>query len=157
MKSKSSSKLYRTAAHKCKRIADKSARVFQGSQRLVAIDSRSCPKLLSFACAGIVSVLAGCAKQRRSLDVESPQQMRIQIEGVVPCGTPLKQAHEIMCRKGFSCEFVRRGKWRERRGLDYLRCVRDDGQLIKRRWDVALIHDGERVTSVDLRAALVYP
>ncbi len=44
-----------------------------------------------------------------------------------------------------------------RRGGDYLRCIRDDGQLIKRRWDVALIHEGGRVTSVDLRAALVYP
>ena len=44
-----------------------------------------------------------------------------------------------------------------RRGLDYLRCIRDYGQLIKRRWDVALIHDGGRVTSVDVRALLVYP
>ena len=157
MESKSTSKLYRTAARKCKRLAAKSARVFQESGRLSPIDSRSGPRLLSFVCVGIVSVLAGCAQQRRSYDLESPQQMRIQIEGVVPCGTPLKQAHEIMCQRGFSCEFVQRGKWRERRGLDYLRCIRDDGKLIKRRWDVALIHDGGRVTSVDLRAALVYP
>ena len=121
------------------------------------MDSRSALRIFYIACAGIVSVLAGCAQQRRSLEIESPQQMRIQIEGVVPCGTPLKQAHEAMCQKGFSCEFVQRGKWRERRGLDYLRCIRDDGQLIKRRWDVALIHDGERVTAVELRAALVYP
>jgi hypothetical protein len=157
MKSISLSKLYRTAARKRQQTAAKSARIVQKNERRVLVNSRSSPRVIFFACAGIVSVLAACAKQRRTLDIESPQQMRIQIERAVPCGTPLNKAHETMCQRGFDCEFVQRGRWREQRGLNFLRCVRDDGQLIKRRWDVAIMHNGERVTSVDLRAALVYP
>lgn len=157
MKLRNSSKLCRNAARKCKNLAVKSTRIFKKSRRPALGDSRSSPRVLSFACAGLVGVMAGCAQQRRSLEIESPQQMRIQIEKAVPCGTPLKKAHETMCDRGFSCEFVQRGRWREQRRVDYLRCIRDDGQLIKRRWDVAIIHNGERVTSVDLRAALVYP
>ena len=83
--------------------------------------------------------------------------MRMRIQQAVPCGTRLEDACEAMRQRGFACEFVQRGKWRQYRGIDHLRCIRDDGQLIKRRWDVAIIHNGERVTAVDLRAALVYP
>jgi hypothetical protein len=157
MKSSRTSKLCRKAVHQCKQIAFKSARRIQKGGRRVLVDSRSIPHVLSFACAGFVSVLTGCAQQRRLFDIESPQQMQIQLEKAVPSGTPLRLAHETMCHHGFSCEFVERGRWRDQRGLDYMRCIRDDGQLIKRRWDVAIIHNGERVTHVDLRAARVYP
>ena len=101
--------------------------------------------------------LSSCAPHNRSFDTESPQQMRMRIEQAVPCGTRLEDACEAMRQRGFACEFVQCGRWRQYRGVDYLRCIRDDGQLIKRRWDVAIIHNGELVTAVDLRAALVYP
>ena len=101
--------------------------------------------------------LLACAPHRSSFDIDSPQQMRLQLEQAVPRGTLLADAHEIMREKGFSCEQVKAGVWRQQRRVDYLRCVRDDGQMIKRRWDVAILHNGERVTAVDLRAALVYP
>lgn len=106
---------------------------------------------------GWVLCLMACAPHRRSFEVDSPQQMKLQLEQSVPRGMLLAEAHEIMRRKGFSCEQVKAGAWRQQRRVDYLRCVRDDGQMIKRRWDVAIIHNGERVTAVDLRAALVYP
>lgn len=98
-----------------------------------------------------------CAPRRNSFEVDSPQRMKLRLEQAVPRGMLLADAHEIMRRQGFSCEQVKAGVWRQRRRLDYLRCVRDDGQMIKRRWDVAILHHETRVTAIDLRSALVYP
>ena len=82
--------------------------------------------------------------------------MKLQLEQAVARGMLLAAAHETMRRRG-CCEPVKAGVWKQWRRMDYLRRVRDDGQVIKRRWDVAIPHSEASVTAVDLRAALIYP
>ena len=58
--------------------------------------------------------------------------MKLQLEQAVPRGMLLADAYETMRRRG-CCEPVKAGVWRQWRRMDFLRYVRDDGQVIKRR------------------------
>lgn len=101
--------------------------------------------------------LAACGPEQKTEDVASPKEMQQMLEKSVPKGMRLDAAKAFMEREGFVCEDMKGGTWKGRKGLNFLHCKREDGQMIKRRWEVALMHDGKSVSALELRTALVYP
>jgi hypothetical protein len=102
-------------------------------------------------------LLAACGSEHKTEDVASPKEMLQTLEKSVPKGMGLDAAKAFMEGEGFHCEDVKEGTWKGRRGLNFLHCKREDGHMIKRRWEVALMHDGRSVSSLEMRTALVYP
>ena len=101
--------------------------------------------------------LAACGAEHKTEDVASPKEMQQTLEKSVTKGMNLDAAKAFMEKEGFVCEDVKGGTWKGRKGLNFLHCKREDGQMIKRRWEVALMHDGKSVSSLEMRTALVYP
>ena len=104
-----------------------------------------------------VAFFAACGPAHKTEDVASPKEMQQTLEKSVPKGMGLDAAKAFMEGEGFVCEDVKGGTWKGRKGLNFLHCKREDGQMIKRRWEVALMHDGRSVSSLEMRTALVYP
>ena len=117
-----------------------------------AVNSLKC-----FAVIVVAALLVSCEKAHKTEDVVSPQQMQQTLEKSVPKGMALETAKVFMEGEGFACEEIKGGTWKGKKGLNFLHCKREDGQMIKRRWEVALMHDGRSVSSMDIRTALVYP
>ena len=102
-------------------------------------------------------LFAACGSDHKTEDVASPKEMLQTLEKSVPKGMNLAAARAFMEGEGFVCEEVKEGTWKGRKGLNFLHCKREDGQMIKRRWEVALMNDGKSVSSLEMRTALVYP
>lgn len=107
-------------------------------------------------CCMVFLVLTACGPRQETAEL-TPKEMQAKLTEAIPKGTALTQAQQFMEKEGFVCEAIVDGEWRKKKVARFLRCAREDGKMIKRKWDVALIHDGEKVLSVDLRTALVYP
>jgi hypothetical protein len=105
----------------------------------------------------VAMLLAACGPEHKTEDVASPKEMQQTLEKSLPKGTSLEAAKVFMEGEGFVCEDVKGGTWKGRKGLNFLHCKREDGQMIKRRWEVALMHDGRSVSALEMRTALVYP
>ena len=104
---------------------------------------------------GMVVGLVGC-RQKPSEEV-SKEDMLSTYKEKIPVGTSLKDARAIMEADGFVITEKVNARWRGKNGFTFLCCVRDDGMVIKRRWEIALMHNGQFVTGVDIRPGLVYP
>jgi hypothetical protein len=113
--------------------------------------------LKHFAVVASCLLTLSCEKEHKTEDVASPKQMQETLEKSVPKGTALETAKVFMEGEGFVCEDIKGGTWKGRKGLNFLQCKREDGQMIKRRWEVALMHDGKTVSAMEMRTALVYP
>jgi hypothetical protein len=105
----------------------------------------------------VTALLVSCEQAHKTEEVVSPQQMQATLEKAVPKGMALEDAKGFMESEGFVCEEVKGGTWKGKKGLTFLHCKREDGQMIKRRWEVALMHDGKTVSALEMRTALVYP
>jgi hypothetical protein len=101
--------------------------------------------------------VCACSKNEVGNETTTPAEMLSLYQSKLPIGTPVRVARELMLKEGFSVEEESRGKWKGRSGLRFLRCTRDDGKLVKRRWEFALMHDGVLISGVEMRAATVYP
>lgn len=102
-------------------------------------------------CAG----LTGC-DSRKTAKVSKPEEMFKAIKEMVPQGTALAVAEKTMTEEGFTVEKRQEGKWKGRESR-HLYCLREDGQIIKRRWEFAFFYETQTVTGVDLRTGLVLP
>ena len=117
---------------------------------------RGCNVLL--ACVGASLLFSGCEPKSATGEISSPKEMGTRITELVPKGTPIAAAKEFMEKEGFVCVPLTKSKWKGKGELDYLQCKREDGTPpIKRLWEVAVFHDGKKVTAVDVRSALLYP
>ena len=111
-----------------------------------------------FVLGAAMVALAACSPEHPTSEVLSSKDMATALAGSIPKGTPLATAREFMVKEGFECENVVKGKWKKQTGLTFVLCKRVDGTPpVKRIWEVALMHDGSKVTGLDLRSALVYP
>lgn len=109
----------------------------------------------AFCCVLLLGV-AACGPRQETAEL-SPKEMQAKLNEAMPKGATLANAREFMEKEGFACEMVVDGEFKKKKIHRFLLCTRQDGQMIKRRWDVAVVHDGEKVLSVDMRTALVYP
>jgi hypothetical protein len=110
-------------------------------------------RLLCFA---VFLGLAACGPRQETAEL-TPKEMQAKLNQAMPKGTALARAREFMEKEKFDCEAIVDGEWKKKKVPRFLLCTRQDGKMIKRKWDVAVIHDGEKVLSVDMRTALVYP
>jgi hypothetical protein len=78
------------------------------------------------------------------------------IKEIVPQGTALAVAEKSMADEGFTVENRKDGKWKGR-DARHIYCLREDGQIIKRRWEFALFYETQTVTGIDLRTGLILP
>ncbi len=106
-------------------------------------------------CGCLLLGLCGC-DSRKTAKVSKPEEMYKAIKEIVPQGTALAVAEKTMTNEGFTVEKRQDGKWKGRESR-HLYCLREDGQIIKRRWEFALFYDTQTVTGVDLRTGLVLP
>jgi hypothetical protein len=105
----------------------------------------------------VLGVFLGACESKPDTAELSPKEMQKKLQEVLPKGMKLQQAREYMEREGFACEMIANGEWRKKKVPRFMHCKREDGQMIKRRWEVAVVHDGESIVSVDVRNALIYP
>ncbi len=99
--------------------------------------------------------LVGC-DSRKTAKVSKPEEMYKAIKEIVPQGTALAVAEKSMTDEGFTVENRKDGKWKGREAR-YIYCLREDGQIIKRRWEFALFYETQTVTGIDLRTGLILP
>lgn len=112
----------------------------------------SCLLFLPFLC------LIGCDDKGETGNAVTLEEMREKLNHLLPKGTKIQTAKELMSKEGFSCELRSNAKWKGKSNLDYLHCSREDGSPpIKLLWEVAVFHDNSGVLNVDPRRAIVYP
>ncbi len=98
---------------------------------------------------------SGC-DSRKTAKVSKPEEMYKAIKELVPQGTVLAVAEKTMVDEGFTVENRKDGKWKGR-DAKHLYCLREDGQIIKRRWEFAFFYETQSVTGLDLRTGLILP
>lgn len=113
--------------------------------------------VLGAACA-VLGGLSGCnSKEEKGSEEMKPEEMLSLYQSKIPVGTTVTVARSLMQQDGFDVSNMENRTWKGRKGLTFLRCVRDDGKMIKRRWEFAVMHNGLTVTAIELRPGLVYP
>ena len=103
----------------------------------------------------LLLVLVGC-DSRKTAKVSKPEDMYKAIKELVPVGVSLAEAQKTMTDEGFSVENRKDGQWRGKPSR-HLYCMREDGQIIKRRWEFALFYEAQSVTGLDIKTGLVLP
>jgi hypothetical protein len=103
----------------------------------------------------VLLCVSGC-DSRKTAKVSKPEDMYKAIKALVPPGTVLAAAEKTMTDEGFSVENRKDGKWKGR-DAKHLYCLREDGQIIKRRWEFALFYETQSVTGLDLKTGLILP
>jgi hypothetical protein len=95
---------------------------------------------------------------KQTADIGNSKEMIAALNEKVPKGTPVATAKAFMESELFQVEDLKKGKWKGKSDVTFLKCTRKDGSPpIFRQWEVALINDGKVVTSIEARTALLYP
>jgi len=111
---------------------------------------------LIVTCALALLTLSGCNDSTQN--AESPQIMKELLTEKLPKGLELSAAKALMEKEGFECVLKEKAPWKKKGAVDFLQCKRTDGSPpIFRIWDVAVFHDGKKITDFDVRSALKYP
>ncbi len=106
----------------------------------------------------IVVAAPGCAGTRSATrGIDEPERMAEAVISGVPIGTPVDEARRFMEREGFQCRRKANAEFLDRGGLDYLYCNRYEGGIVKRRWQVAVVHREGKVVEVLASTGLVGP
>lgn len=111
----------------------------------------------------VVVLVLGCARDKQSVrataGIEEPLVMKSTIAENVPKGTPLTDAQHFMEREGFKCSVTRNGSYSDRDGIDYIYCDRHDrvDAWVSRRWQIALVLEGDAVVDVFVSHGLIGP
>jgi len=112
---------------------------------------------LILTCALTLLGLGGCNNDSTQ-NAESPQIMKELLTEKLPKGLELSAAKALMEKEGFECVLKEKAPWKKKGAVDFLQCKRTDGSPpIFRIWDVAVFHDGKKITDFDVRSALKYP
>ena len=113
--------------------------------------------VIILTCALTLLGLGGCNSDSTQ-DAETPQIMKELLTAKLTPGLELSTAKALMEKEGFQCELKEKTPWKKKGVVDFLQCKRTDGSPpIFRIWDIAIFHDGAKVTSFDVRSALKYP
>jgi hypothetical protein len=106
----------------------------------------------------LVVAAPGCAGARSATrEIDKPERMVEAVISGVPIGTTVDEAQRFMEGEGFQCRREANTKFLDRGGLDYLYCNRYEGGIVKRRWQVAVVHRGGKVVEVLASTGLVGP
>src|SRR5262245_26147337 len=101
---------------------------------------------------------AGCGSSNSvTRGIQEPPRMIEVILGKTPVGTSLPDDERFMQSEGFKCSQPTNGEFLGRRSLDYLYCDRSDGEIVQRRWQVAIVHREGKVSEVLASTGLVGP
>lgn len=118
---------------------------------------------LAVACAGCggeMSAIKNIVQKNIKL-TESPKETRSSILRVIHKGASVQNAKKIMEQAGFSCEMENdkpfsAGK-RYYEHLNYLYCDKERGAVVSRRWQVAIVRQGNNVSDVLVSTGLIGP
>jgi hypothetical protein len=109
-------------------------------------------RFLSFI---LLLVLAGCSRAERL--PAQPNEATAQVRRWIPVGTSAIDAQRIMEQHGFTCSLVTNGSFAPFRGADFVYCDRRENSITQRRWQVALVLDGGKVSAVQVTTKLAGP
>lgn len=101
--------------------------------------------------------MAGCtASQHVTRNIKDSSTMTRVILKALPPGTPLEKAAQFMTDQGFVCSYVQNESFMDRNNIDYVYCCRtDSGELVKRKWFVAIVVVDGRVIEILADTGLV--
>lgn len=110
-----------------------------------------------------LDALFGCSRDSATRGLKDPVAMKAALVRIVPPGTSIGKAREAMEHEGFkvtekrNASFAEQGRVHEK--IDYMYCDRTETASfsIERRWQVALINDGARVTDILVSMGLTGP
>jgi hypothetical protein len=92
---------------------------------------------------------AGCDRPRHiTHGIEEPRRMTEAILRQIPAGTPIDDAQQFMEQEGFKCSREDNEAFRDPSGMNYIYCVRSEGSIVTRRWQVAVVHRKGKVVEV---------
>jgi hypothetical protein len=99
----------------------------------------------------------GCTNSRTVTNgIEEPSRMVEVILTKLPVGTPIEDAQVFMEREGFKCSSSTNAAFGDRTGLDYVTCDRLEGsEPVRRRWQVAVVHQSGKVVEVLASTGLI--
>ena len=114
---------------------------------------------LSWVSLLVVAIIpVACASPGRATrGLKEPAEMSRAILGVIPVGSDLAEAEQFMVGQGFDCRREVGAEFLDRKGIDYLYCNRYEGGLVQRRWQVAIVYRGGKVTEVLASTGLIGP
>ena len=119
--------------------------------------NRALRALLGMSIAFVLVGVTGC-DSRATAQIGNSKEMVEALELKVPKGTALPAAKAFMESEKFEVEEMKKARWKGKADINFLKCSRKDGSPpIFRQWEVALLHDGKVVTSIEARTALLYP
>jgi hypothetical protein len=105
-----------------------------------------------------------CSNQERSHHERIPDHLsvaRIQstVRHLVPPGSDLAGARELMKREGFHCSVLARGKSNDHADDNRLLCSREEsaGWPVIRSWRVTFVYVGQTVTKISCEDGLIGP
>jgi hypothetical protein len=110
-----------------------------------------------------LAALLGCSRDSATSGLKDPAAMKSALLQLVPPGTSLPKAREAMEHEGFTvtekhdASFAEQGKVHN--DIDYLYCDRTESARfpVERRWQVALVSDGTKVTNILVSVGLTGP
>jgi|APDOM4702015191_1054821.scaffolds.fasta_scaffold872431_2 hypothetical protein len=106
----------------------------------------------------MVASLAGCAQAGAvTREIKEPTRMAEAILGQVPLGTAVDDAQQFMEQEGFKCSRSTNADFGHRQGLDYINCDRAAGDVVQRRWQIALVHKNGKIVEILSNTGLVGP
>jgi hypothetical protein len=114
--------------------------------------------LLCTSIVGSYFFVAGCATSSGlTRGIKEPSDMQRIVRTAVPPGSDLQDAQRFMEKEGFHCSRQTNTSFGGRIGIDYLWCDRSDGGVVKRRWQVAIVHQNGKVSEILATTGLVGP
>jgi len=84
--------------------------------------------------------------------------MKASLVAEIPVGTPVASAENKLRARGFKVSRETNAKWSSAtQPTDYLYGEMSDGNIVQRRWQVAVFYRHDAVTGIDVRTGLVGP
>jgi hypothetical protein len=117
-------------------------------------------KIIIFLFTIIALINCGPDNEKFILCSESAK-VKESIQRIIPEGSSVSQAIRIMEKNSFTCSrrinsvFSENGKVTPK--LDFIYCDREEGLIISERWQVAIVHDGDRVRRIHVSYGLTGP
>jgi len=106
------------------------------------------------AVAVLLLLLVGCS---RDTGTKTATAMQHRLELEIPAGTSVADAEARLKQQGFTVWRETDASWGDREQVSYLYGDLSEGGIVKRRWQVAVFHENDAVTGIDVATGRVGP
>ena len=114
---------------------------------------------LRFILSMLSTIFISCQSETRIKLDERVENTRETLLSHIPIGSNDMLAKKTMEDNIFSCKYIKKGEFLEKKNIDFLYCDREDqkGFLISRRWQIAIILKNNIVEDIQVSTGLSGP